>query len=66
MEWKKAGGELGDQQHKLYTRANTQKPHLDLNHDFYSHQQHSQIANGEPDLLKSLANVVFELFSRTL
>ena len=65
MEWKKAGGELLDEQEKARPKKNkrTSKSYIDAiePHDLSSYQHKSNSL--ETDLLDSVSSLVFKLFS---
>ena len=62
LEWKKAGGQLWDQQHKQEVRLEEQVTQLDLNRDFSYHHSYPDEHQGEPHLLRSLSTLVSKLF----
>lgn len=62
MEWKKAGGQLWDQQQKQQAKANS-KTTQRLEHDFNVHNPYPEFENHEEhELLKPLAALVSRLF----
>lgn len=62
MEWKKAGGQLWNQQQQQEKQDRKTSP-LDLNHDFSLHNSYPQFeSDAEPDLLKTLSALVIKLF----
>jgi Zn-finger nucleic acid-binding protein len=64
MEWKKAGGQLWDQQQRAQqTRPAEKIIPQDLNHDFSVRHNYPRIENeSEPDLLHIVSRLVFKLF----
>jgi Zn-finger nucleic acid-binding protein len=63
LEWKKAGGQLWDQQQQQ-EKAQIKIHPQNLERDFSFQHSDPQVAfDDEPDLLKTLSNVVFKLFS---
>lgn len=62
LEWKKAGGQLWNQQQQQKKGDKKTAP-ADLNHDFSLRNSYPQFeSDAEPDLLKTLSTLVFKLF----
>lgn len=64
MEWKKAGGQLWDQQQRQQAKSDARITHHDLERDFQTRDSNIRFENdAEPDLLTTLSAVVFKLFN---